>query len=87
MNDEEKRLKKNEYQRNLREKNKLKSIVIKPDLVIDTDTTPLKRKPKKAKKDLTDLLEEVQEEEEEDNIDGLTELQLKVAKCLGLIAK
>jgi hypothetical protein len=50
MNDEEKRLKKNEYQRNLRQKNKLKSIVIKPDLVIDTDTTPLKRKPKKAKK-------------------------------------
>ena len=50
MNDEEKRLKKNEYQRNLIANNKLISIVHKPDLVVDTDTTPLKRKPKKAKK-------------------------------------
>jgi hypothetical protein len=51
MNDEEKRLKKNEYQRNRRANlTKLKSIVIKPDLVVDTDTTPLTRKPKKAKK-------------------------------------
>jgi len=32
--------------------NKIKpqSILIKPDLVIDTDTTPLHKKPKKAKK-------------------------------------
>ena len=51
MNDEEKRLKKNEYQRNRRANlTKLKSIVNKPDLVVDTDTTPLTRKPKKAKK-------------------------------------
>lgn len=53
MNDEEKRLRKNEYQRNLRA-NKIKpqSILIKPDLVIDTDTTPLHKKPKKAKKSI-----------------------------------
>ena len=53
MNDEEKRLRKNEYQRNLRA-NKIKpqSILVKPDLVIDTDTTPLHKKPKKAKKSI-----------------------------------
>ena len=51
MNDEEKRLKKNEYQRNRRANlTKLKSIVNKPDLVVDTDTTPITKKPKKAKK-------------------------------------
>lgn len=52
MNDEEKRLKKNEYQRNLRIANKIKfeNIVNKPDLHVDIDTIPLNRKPKKAKK-------------------------------------
>jgi hypothetical protein len=47
MNDEEKK------PHNLRAlKIKPQSILIKPDLVIDTDTTPLHKKPKKAKKSI-----------------------------------
>ena len=54
MNEDLKRQKKNEYQRKWRA-NKASpipppSIIHKPDLVIDTDTIPLKYKPKKAKK-------------------------------------
>ena len=52
MNDEEKRLKRNEDKRKLRAKKaaETESIVSKPDLVVNIDTSVLKYKPKKAKK-------------------------------------
>lgn len=52
MNEEEKRLKRNEYKRKLRAKKaaETESIVSKPALVVNTDTIALKYKPTKAKK-------------------------------------
>ena len=52
MNDEEKKLKKNEYKRNLRAKISAQtpSIISKPELVVNIDTSALQYKPKKAKK-------------------------------------
>ena len=54
MDDAQKRLKKNEYQRKWRaNKNPtqpIPSIISKPELVVDTDALPLKYKPKKSKK-------------------------------------
>jgi hypothetical protein len=54
MDDAQKRIKKNEYQRKWRaNKNPtqpIPCIISKPELVVDTDTIPLKYKPKKAKK-------------------------------------
>lgn len=54
MDDAQKRLKKNEYQRKWRaNKNPtqpIPSIITKPELVVDTDALPLKYKPKKSKK-------------------------------------
>ena len=51
MKEEEKRLKRNEDKRKLRAKKaaETESIVSKPDLVVNIDTTALKYKPKKAK--------------------------------------
>lgn len=52
MNEEEKRLKRNENKRKLRAKLSAENIPIvsKPTLVVNTDTNPLPYKPKKAKK-------------------------------------
>jgi hypothetical protein len=51
MNEEQKRLRRNENKRKLRAKIATQTlpILIKPDLVVNTETTPLKYKPKKAK--------------------------------------
>jgi len=51
MNEEQKRLRRNENKRKLRAKiaTETPPILIKPDLVVNTETTPLKYKPKKAK--------------------------------------
>ena len=52
MNEEQKRLRRNENKRKLRAKITAETppILIKPDLVVNTDTSALKYKPKKAKK-------------------------------------
>lgn len=55
MTDEEKRQKQRDYQRGYRERIKNKIDIVKPDAVVNVDTTPLTHKPKKAKKvDLKD---------------------------------